>query len=803
MLAVLGQWGMYLDSDLLKGFYLDGVLVEPLKGQVTGPQGSRHLPPKAVQVLLCLARAPGDLVARDTLLDEAWGEGQGSPEALSHAVSEIRQAFDDHAADPRFVQTVLRRGYRLVAVPEALDRHADSIVIGAQSGSSDPGLFESLKQRGVLETGLAYLVLGWLIIQVADIVFDQLHVPPWAGTFVTVLVIAGFPIALALSWFLEFRDGRAVLHEQSLRDDRRRRFSRTYVSVVAALAVASILVFIYDRQIGLPTRDAIPAAATPPDEVARVPIADNSIAVLPFFNLDGSNDTQVFANGLVDDVINRLARVPGLRVSSRGDAFTLQPNSASGLVRRRLRVAMYLEGSVQMTGDRIRVIMQLIDSSDGFHVLSRTFDRPREDFFDIRDEITDLTVSTLRVALPADTQAQSAAAARRPDLDAYVLYRRGVDESHRPQSATTTASALGWFDAALEVDPEYAAAYAGKCSVYTNGYQYTDDPEYISKAETSCARALQLNPNLFVVHVALGSLYASTGKLDQAEAAFLRAIDFDPENVAALTGLADVYRLKKRPGEAEATLARAVDLEPGNWRPYNHLGYFYYRQGRYADAAAQFAKVVFIDDRNMRGYGNLAASHMMDGNFEAAAPAFARSIELEPQANAYSNLGLMLYYLGDYEEAAQTLRSAIELAPNDHLYWSNLGDILWNDDRPEEARAAFLEASQRATTKLAVNPNDPALLMDHAWILAMLGDRDAAMAEIERASTRLPDDPYADYIRALIRHRYGDTDAALDDLETAVDKGYSVVILGAEPHLADLHVDARFVDIVGRHNIRR
>ncbi len=184
-----------------------------------GRLGAKHLPPKAMEVLTCLARASGELVSRESLLECAWGPGNGSPEALSHAVSEIRHALDDHADNPHFVQTLPRRGYRLVipAVPAA--EYSASIVLGAGDGIQprDIGLFENLKRRGVLETALAYLIVGWLLIQVADIVFAQLHLPEWTGTFVTVLVIAGFPIAVLLSWFLEFRDGRAIVHKLARR----------------------------------------------------------------------------------------------------------------------------------------------------------------------------------------------------------------------------------------------------------------------------------------------------------------------------------------------------------------------------------------------------------------------------------------------------------------------------------------------------------------------------------------------------------------------------------------------------------
>ncbi|MCP4299006.1 MAG: hypothetical protein GY783_00330, partial [Gammaproteobacteria bacterium] len=388
------SWGGEVSEDLLQGFYLGDFLVEPLKGQVTGRLGSRHLPPKAIEVLLCLAQAPGELVTREKLLKKAWGSGKGSAEALSHAVSEIRHAFDDHANNPLFIQTLPRRGYRLIVAPVLAADHSASVVLGAKGGArpADIGLFENLQRRGVFETVLAYLILGWLLIQIADVIFSQLHLPAWAGTFVTVLVIAGFPIAIILSWYLEFRDGRAVVHEVSAADARKRRFSRTYLSVIAALGIASVLVYVYDQSIGLPEA-AAPEPVALGRDIQLPPIGDNSFAVLPFLNLDGSRETQIFADGLVDDVITQLSRVPGLRVASRGDAFSLAPNSASQKVRDRLRVAMYLEGSVEMAANRMRVIVQMIDSSDGFHILSRKFDRTREDFFDIRDEITSLTVA--------------------------------------------------------------------------------------------------------------------------------------------------------------------------------------------------------------------------------------------------------------------------------------------------------------------------------------------------------------------------------------------------------------------------
>jgi DNA-binding winged helix-turn-helix (wHTH) protein len=160
---------------LLEGFYLGHLLVEPLAGQVTGPSGRRHLTPKSAELLVQLASRPREVVAREFLLATVWGEGEGSSEALSHTVSSLRHALDDHADAPVFIQTLPRRGYRLLQAP-VLREEAANIAApppAADADAEDPGWVESLKRRGVIEAAIAYAVAGWLIIQVADIVFDQ------------------------------------------------------------------------------------------------------------------------------------------------------------------------------------------------------------------------------------------------------------------------------------------------------------------------------------------------------------------------------------------------------------------------------------------------------------------------------------------------------------------------------------------------------------------------------------------------------------------------------------------------------
>ena len=788
-----------MNTDLLQGFYLRDLLVDPPKGLVIGRAGSEHLPPKAMEVLVCLASSAGEFVERETLIDKVWGTGHGSPKALSQTVSKIRHALDDHPDNPKFVQTLPKRGYRLIveAVPKAA--HTVSSVPGTQDVTSvgDLDLFENFKKRGVLGAAVAYLIVGWLLIQIADIVFDQLLLPSWAGTFVTVLVIAGFPIALALSWYLEFRDGRVVLHELSPEDAKRRQFSRTYLSVIGAMAIAAVIVYAYDRNIGLPEAP-IPDEVAVAGETLLPPIPDNSIAVLPLLNVDGSDETQIFANGLADDVITRLSRVPGLLVSSRGDAFTLNPNTASKRVRERLRVARYIEGSVQMAGEQMRVIVQLIDSESGFHVLSRSFDRPREDFFDVRDEITELTVANVRVALPPETQAASVLSVDDPSLNAYILYRRGVEQSRRPKLVSSLEAALDWFDAALEVDPDYAAAHAGKCAVFVDAYEQFDEPIYIDNAHASCASALALNPNLEIVHTALGDLYVKTGRYAEADAAYLKALDIVPNSVAALTGLGNTRARQQDSEAAEAWFRQAVGQHPGDWSAYNMLGGFLYNSGRYAEAAEEYGRVVALDNNNTTGYSNMGTATMLAGDFAGSLRSLQKAVELEPLPTTYSNMGLNYYYLGQLDEAINSHQKAVEKAPNDHTFRSNLGDAFWIAGNVDEARRTFEEAEELATRALQVNQYDPYYYVDLAWISAMLDKLADARALLERVRATGFDDPYLHYIDGLVLLRSNNSDAALSALELAVAKGYSRDVLAAEPHLASIRGNPRFKAILER-----
>jgi tetratricopeptide (TPR) repeat protein/DNA-binding winged helix-turn-helix (wHTH) protein len=779
-----------MSARLLQGFLLGDLTVDPLKGEVTGADGSRHVPPKAVQVLLCLAEQPGEVVERQRILETVWGPGKGSEEALSHTVSTLRHALADQPDAPVFIQTLPRRGYRLLKEPIPTAGYVKEQVAAESKRLADLSWFENLRERGVIQASIVYILFGVALIELGDIVFGQLQLP-WFGVFTTVLVIAGFPVVVLLSWFLEFRDGKAVLHELSPEAWHRRRYSRTYLSVAGALVVAALAVIFYDRRVGLPTAVEVPEFIP-----ALPPVQENSFAVLPFKNVDGSERTRIFADGLVDDVITGLSQVPGLRVSSRGDSFTLEADTPSQRVRERLRVARYLEGSVETAGEDIRVIVQLIDSESGFHVISRRFDRSSDDYFSLRDEITSLTVSSVRVALPTDAQSASVLHGREPELDAYLLYRRGVDATWKPQTMENVEEAIRWYDAALEVDPDYAAAHAGKCSILVEARMEVDKPEMIERAQESCARARNLNPNLAVVNNALGRLYLETGQLEAAASVYERALQSDPSSEDALAGLGNVRLRQNRSAEAEEVLRRNLDLHPGNPRAHSALGTFLFLTGRYADGAEQYQYAAALEPDSMTAYLNLGTAQMAAGFFAEAIATFNKSLELEPKQVTYSNLGLLYYYLGDLESAIAAHDEAVKLEPRDYLARINRGDALWASGRERAARESYRYGRELAEEELRVNPQDPYLLMDLAWTAAMLGDLGAARLQMNRAMPLAPEDPQTHYIDGLIHLRENSLDAAAHSFARALELGYSPALLRADPHLRSLKSDARFAELV-------
>lgn len=783
-----------MQHSLLKGFYLQDLLIEPAIGRVSGPGFEEHLKPKAVEVLLYLAARPFELVTRDELLRAVWGENTGTSEALTHAVSELRSCCKDHANSPSLIQTVPRRGYRLLQQPRLMDEPEPVSETGVFQAPDDGGFVGKLMRRGVVQAGVAYLVFSWLLIQVADIVTPTLNLPAWVPALVTVAAIGGFPILLVLAWVLEQSDGRWFLDRGRQSGRMLSGLERNYLSILVAYGISVVGAYGYQAIVGFEVAETTAVAATAEDSL--IPVRSNSIAVLPFLNVDGSEKTRIFANGLVDDVITSLARVPGLLVSSRGDAFTLNPNTSSARVRKRLRVALYLEGSVQIEGDMMRVILQLIDTETGFHVLSRSIDRPVESFLEMRKEITEVTVANVRVSLPAETQLVSAFDLEASDLNAYVLYRRGKEIYEQPRTLDSLSEVIRYYEEALSLDPDYAAAHAGLCATYVARYWISNAMQDIEEAENACARALNSNPRLHMVYSALGDLYRRTARNAEAATAYAKALEINPQDAQAASGMAKLYQRQQRYDEAEELFLQAIEIQPGSWRAIDSYGTFLFRTGRYEEAAIAYRQVTQLDPQNWQAWTNLGGALTMVGDFESGRLAYEESLAIEESDAAHTNLGFIYYYLGEFEKSVAEHREAVALNPDQTDLWLNLADALYFAGERAEAKSAFDNASTIAKNRLRVDPDDFFTMFLLGWAQQMLGNTAVAREYTDKGLDIAPNDPYGNYYAALIEVGSGNHEAALRALQGALDNGYPAKILAAEPHLEDLKKNRRFREMI-------
>lgn len=783
-----------MNSELAKGFRLGHTTVEPLKGQITGPSGSRRVEPIMMRVLVCLADNDGRLVTHEDLMDDTWGEGQANLATLDDAVHELRRALGDDPDSPEFIQAVPGRGYRLLVEPMPLSSQKTETP-GDDPAADKDSLWTMLMRHGVVQAALAYLVVGWLIIQVADATFEPVGLPSWSLAFITFVVIGGFPIVVLLAWFLESTGGKLVLDRGSQSGRFFQGLERNYLAIVAAYGIATVGAGIYQYTVGFNVPDAGEAGLTG-IEMGEVEVHPNSVAVLKFINIDGSERTKIFSDGLSEDVLDKLATVPGLLVSSRGDSWSLPASAPSDLVRRRLRVAFFVEGSVRMVEDTLRVVVQLIDSRQGFHVVSRSFERDVANFMGLQREITSLIVANLRIALPEDALALAAAGSDAADIDAYVLYRQGMDLLHQPSTSKTLGEAIGFFDAALELDSGYPAAHAGLCQAYVASYELGNDAGFIEPAESACGAALATNSKLHVVYSALGHLYDRTGRYEEGRVAYERALEINPNSVAAMQGLASILENQQQLDEAEALLVESARLQPGNWRSMNSLGGFFFANGRYEEAAEAYRMIIALDPSNWQGLGNLGSALLMTGEFEDAAVALQNSIEIERDRSNLSNLAIIYYYLGRFDESVEIHEESVALFPESAVAWLNLADSLLFSSGAAEAGTAYRRAAELAEENLAIDSKDPMTLCRAAWANAMIGESVKSEGFMQRATRAAPANPYVHYYDALLKTRRGDLDGALDALGVAIENGYPPVMLVAEPLLTDLQGSDRFSALV-------
>jgi len=523
------------------------------------------------------------------------------------------------------------------------------------------------------------------------------------------------------------------------------------------------------------------------------------LAVLPFTNVGDDPANQPFVDGLVEILSSKLSQleqfqkelrvVPATDVRHEGIVSVKEARQTFG-------VDLVVTGSVQRTGNRVRMTINLVDPQTLRQLKSKTIDTEVRDVSTLQDGVVLETAELLDVRLTSQAkQVLSVGGTTVPD--AYDLYAQGLGYLQRYDVAQNVDHAISLFQSALEQDNRYALAQAGLGEAYWRKYEQTKDPQWAEQAKKSSAAAIKLNGKLAQVYVTLGMIQTGTGEYDQAIRNLQKALLLDPLNADAYRGLANAYGKIGKLKEAESTYRNAIAVRPNYWAAHNDLGAFYFRLGHYDEANKEFQTVVQLTPDNARGYSSLGAVAYEQKRYDAAEKMYEKSVALKPTQTAYANLGVLYFTQGRYQDAAHWFELATQMNDLDSQSWHNLAAAYQWSDRPTEAMAAFQRTAELAEVQLRTNPRDTSVLINLADAYSMLDQKQRARELLDRALALAPTDISEIFQIAVVYEQCGDRKQALTYLAKAIQGGYSRDVIERSPSLGQLRLDPRYRGLFG------
>jgi adenylate cyclase len=509
--------------------------------------------------------------------------------------------------------------------------------------SAVAALWGELKRRRVVRVVVLYAIAGWIVIEVTSTVSPNLNLPDWTVKLVTILVALGFVIAIMLAWAFDI--GPGGVHRSASIDD--------------AGADA--------RQNAAASTEGVAAN----DKVRQSPAEIDqrkSIAVLPFINMSGDVENEYFSDGISEEILNLMVKLPQLRVASRTSSFMFKGKDVSiPTVAKELGVDTVLEGSVRRAGDRVRITAQLIDVATDSHLWSETYDREMKDVFAIQDDIAQSITDALKMALsPKERRAIQNVATS--DAGAYDFYLRGRSYMYT-MTRRDYEYAIRMFQQAIDLDAMYALAYAGIADAYSHLFRYADgsrknaekarqasekaialDPdssearasrglamfinEEYAEAEQEFEKAIELNPNLFEAYYYFGLANSSQGEFEKAADMYLKAMAVNPADYQPPIFLAQAYAsLGRRHDEMKARLAsldliqRHLEMNPHDTRALYVGANQLCNVGEHEKGLELAERALGQDEKEPVVLYNVACFYAMQGDKDRSLELLTRAVE--------------------------------------------------------------------------------------------------------------------------------------------------------------------------------
>jgi len=465
--------------------------------------------------------------------------------------------------------------------------------------------FSELKRRNVIRVAIAYVIVAWLILQFADVVLNNIEAPHWVFQAIMLVLGIGLLLALFFAWVYELtpegiRKEKDIDPSQSITPQTGQKLN----TAIIGLLVVALGYFIWHTQQG-PQNGSEPFSEQTAEKTTtigekraptpEVPAVEQepSIAVLPFVNMSPDPEQEYFSDGISEEILNVLVRVPGLKVASRTSSFTFKgENLDIPAIARQLKVGNIVEGSVRKSGNRVRITAQLIDTGEDRHLWSETFDRELTDIFAIQDDIANAIVAALKGKLKVGEKAVSVKAVTE-NLDAYDLYLKARGLFIARQNLDV-ANQL--FEQATDLDPGFAQAWESMAaSQWVSGdWLQGDGIEHNQLAMSAAQKALQLDPGLSMPYAVIGMIKSDLNPKDflTGRENLDMALANDPKNTTAWLWSGIFNKALGYADKAIIDFQHCLDIDPGYQNCRQHQAQAYLNTGDNDRATALFLETI-------------------------------------------------------------------------------------------------------------------------------------------------------------------------------------------------------------------
>jgi len=587
--------------------------------------------------------------------------------------------------------------------------------------------FQELKRRNVFRVAAAYIVAAWLLIQVAETIFPLFGFDKNPARIVVIALSILFIPAVIIAWAFELTpEGLKRDHEvdrlQSIAPKTGKKLDRIIMVVLAF----SLGYFAVDKFVLSESRDrsiAEVARQKGRSEVLVELYGDKSIAVLPFENRSSDKEQEYFADGLSEELLNLLAKIPSLRVIARTSSFSYKGKDIAELSRD-LNVDHVLDGSVRKAGTKVRVSAKLIRAEDSSYVWVETYERTLDDIFQIQDEIAAAVVTQLQVKL-----LRAVPTSQPTDVNAYSLYLQ-ARELARQSTAEGHERSIKLYQQALDIAPDYAAAWGG----LADGYNFLDD---FALARQAANKALALDPNFALAYASLGWIaMVHDNDLVGASQNLERALKLDPTNPQIIRIAASLSTNLVRLNEAIGLLEYAAARDPVQPLIHTHLALTYFSAGRLDEAIRSYRTALRLSP-DADGWSSFIGAALLSKNEPVAALA---AMEQEP-SEAWRLIGLVMAHhdLGQADESDAKLVELIEKYATEYPY--NISYVLafrGEADRAFEWLDRAKQYNDPGLSEVAAAPEFANLISDPRWLpfLQSIGKAPEQLAAVEFTVTR-------------------------------------------------------------------